>query len=66
MKRLLILCPASLVEQWQWRLKEMFDIRLTRYLPELDTDRSDFWNSQSYVVASLQTLRLDRAGARTD
>lgn len=61
-RRLLILCPASLVEQWQWRMKEMFDIRLTRYLAELDTERSDFWNSQSAVVASLQTLRLDKGG----
>lgn len=60
--RLLILCPASLVEQWQWRLREMFDIRVARYLPELDTPRSDFWNTQTHVVASLQTLRLDRGG----
>ena len=58
-RRLLILCPASLVEQWQFRLRDMFDIRLHRYLPELDTDRGDFWGGHVQVVASLQTLRAD-------
>lgn len=61
-ERLLVLCPAKLVEQWQERLREMFDIRLHRYLPELDTARADFFNSHSQVVASLHTLRADRDG----
>jgi superfamily II DNA or RNA helicase len=61
-ERLLVLCPAKLVEQWQERLREMFDIRLYRYLPELDTQRSDFFNSHQQVVASLHTLRADRNG----
>ena len=61
-RRLLILCPASIVEQWQVRLREMFDIRLTRYLPEADTKKGDFWNTHSQVVASLPTLRDDRNG----
>ena len=63
-KRLLILTPASLVEQWQARLKDMFDIRVARYLPELDSPRSDFWNNRCYIVASLETLRLDREGGQ--
>ena len=58
-RRLLVLCPASLVEQWQFRLRDMFDIRLHRYLPELDTDRGDFWGGHAQVVASLHTLRAD-------
>jgi superfamily II DNA or RNA helicase len=58
-RRLLILCPASLVEQWQYRLRTMFDIRTSIYLPAADTERSDFWNTNPYVVASLHTLRLD-------
>ncbi|AVD70405.1 DEAD/DEAH box helicase [Desulfobulbus oralis] len=58
-KRLLIICPASLVGQWQYRLREMFDIRLNQYLPPADTDKSDFWNTNNQVVASLQTLRDD-------
>lgn len=62
-RRLLILCPASLVEQWQYRLRDMFDIRLTQYLPQADTPRSDFWNTHNQVVASMQqTLRDDRNG----
>ena len=61
-RRLLVLCPASLVEQWQFRLREMFDIRLARYLPEADTMRGDFWSTHRQVVASLPTLRADRNG----
>jgi SNF2 family DNA or RNA helicase len=58
-RRLLILCPASLVEQWQDRLRTMFDIRLARYVTEADTAKSDFWYTHPQVVASLQTLRKD-------
>lgn len=61
-RRLLIICPAALVEQWQYRLRTMFDIRLARYVTEADSDRSDFWNTHHHVVASLSTLRLDRGG----
>lgn len=61
-RRLLVLCPAGLVEQWQFRLREMFDIRLARYLPEADTKKGDFWNTHRQVVASLPTLRADRNG----
>ncbi len=61
-KRILILCPASLVEQWQYRLRTMFDIRLARYVPEADDDKSDFWHTHPTVVASLQTLRKDNRG----
>jgi len=61
-RRLLIICPASLVEQWQYRLRDMFDIRVTRYFPQADTPRSDFWNTHNQVVASLQTLREDHNG----
>lgn len=61
-KRFLLLCPASLVGQWEQRLRTMFDIRVTQYSPDLDTSRADFWNSHNQVVASLQTLRVDRGG----
>lgn len=59
-KRLLILTPAKLVEQWQHRLRTMFDIRLAVYRPEVDTTRTDFWATHQQVVASLPTIRLDR------
>jgi ERCC4-related helicase len=61
-KRLLILAPAGLVEQWQYRLREMFDIRMTIYIPELDKEKSDYWNTHSLVIASLPTLRKDING----
>lgn len=61
-KRFLVLCPASLVEQWQFRLRDMFDIRTARYLPETDTLKADFWNTHNQVVASLQTMREDKNG----
>ncbi len=63
-RRLLILAPAKLVAQWQHRLKDMFDIRLQRYVAEADTRRGDFWGTASQVVASLHTLRGDGRGAR--
>ncbi len=58
-RRLLVLAPASLVEQWQARLREMFDIRLSIYVPDADTEASDFWNTHDRVIASAHTLRLD-------
>lgn len=61
-KRLLVLCPASLVGQWTSRLRAMFDIRLAIYSPDSDTPKADFWNTQNQVVASVQTLRADRHG----
>ena len=63
-RRLLVLAPARLVPQWQFRLKDMFDIRLQRYVSEADTPRGDFWATASMVVASFHTLRNDRRGAR--
>lgn len=56
-KRLLVVCPASLVGQWQLRLRTMFDIRLAQYTTDADTPRADFWGTHHQVVASLQTLR---------
>jgi ERCC4-related helicase len=61
-RRLLILAPASLVEQWQVRLREMFDIRVSAYTPMVDTETSDYWNTHDKIVASAHTLRLDTGG----
>ena len=61
-RRLLILTPAPLVEQWQQRLRQMFDIRLTIYTAQADTPRSDYWNTHNQVIASLPTLRKDVNG----
>ncbi len=59
-RRVLILTPASLVEQWVVRLREMFDLRFTPYTTEADNPRSGFWETHNQVVASLQTLRDNR------
>lgn len=60
--RLLILCPASLVSQWQERLFTMFDIRTAQYRPDQDKGKVDFWKLNPNVVASFHTLREDREG----
>jgi len=61
-RRILVICPASIVGQWQERLREMFDIRLAIYNPEADSKRADFWGTHNQVVVSLQTLRKDHSG----
>ena len=61
-RRLLILCPASLVQQWQERLFSMFDIRTAQYEPDQDTAKIDFWKLNPHVVASFHTLREGREG----
>ncbi len=61
-RRLLILTPAKLVEQWQMRLRQMFDIRMSMYRPEVDTPKADFWTTHNMVVASLPTMRADSNG----
>ena len=60
--RLLILTPASLVSQWQYRMKDMFDIRLLPYQTGLDTEKSSFWECNDAVVASYNTLQFDHKG----
>jgi superfamily II DNA or RNA helicase len=59
-QRLLVVCPASLVDQWVERLRNMFDIRASRYHPEVDRPGDDFWQVHRQVVASMHTLRADR------
>jgi len=61
-RRLLIISPASLVEQWSERLREMFDIRVAIYAGSADTARTDFWGTHDKVAASLQTLRIENKG----
>lgn len=60
--RLLVLCPASLVQQWRDRLRKMFDLHSAEYLPAADRAGRAFWEAQPVVVASTQTLRMDRGG----
>jgi ERCC4-related helicase len=57
--RLLVITPASLVEQWQFRMRTMFDIRMAVYHPANDTPKQAFWETHSMVAASVHTLRDD-------
>ncbi len=62
-KRLLIICPAGLVDQWQQRLRDLFEIRTQVYSPDSDREGRDYWGHPTLqVVASLQTLRLNSGG----
>jgi superfamily II DNA or RNA helicase len=63
-KRLLVLTPSRLAGQWQQRLKQMFDIRLSLYAAEVDQPRLDFWGTNRMVVASFHTLRENLRGQR--
>lgn len=63
-QRVLILTPAKLVEQWQQRLKSMFDIRAVIYHSDVDNPRTDFWGTHPVVVASLPTLRANNKERR--
>ncbi len=64
LRRLLILVPASLVGQWQERMKDMFDIRAHVYSSAIDTPKSKFWEVSDVVIASLDTIKLDNAGRK--
>jgi ERCC4-related helicase len=61
-RRLLIICPASLIEQWNQRLRTMFDIRVAIDAGDADTERTDFWGTHNKVAASLQKLRIEKKG----
>ena len=63
-RRLLILAPARLVPQWQFRLKQMFDIRVQQYVTAADARGGVFWDTASMVVGSFHTLRGKKTGVR--
>ncbi|MEI7845423.1 MAG: helicase-related protein [Chloroflexota bacterium] len=58
-KRALIIAPASLVTQWQIRLRTMFDLRFADYISASDVPEKEFWDTHNFVVGSLETLRLN-------
>lgn len=59
-RRVLVLCPAALVEQWVVRMRKVFEVRFRKYASNADTEGADFWGeSQLFVTASLETLRRD-------
>lgn len=63
-RRVLILTPASLADQWVDRMSDMFDFRTVLYATAADTEKTHFWTSNHQVVASYNTLSLDHKGRR--
>ena len=59
LKRVLIITPASLKEQWRDRLLDMFDLRFQIYNPQDDKPKSGYFKAAGFVIASLETLRMD-------
>ena len=57
--RVLIICPASLVHQWQQRLFTMFGWNFLDYDSADDFDGASYWERNHRVIASLHTLRTD-------
>lgn len=64
-KRILVLCPAPLVTQWQERMREMFGIRLLPYFGAMDAHDGTFWDDHDAIVASLDTIKMDASGRKT-
>lgn len=58
-RRILIMCPASLAAQWQQRMHTMFGLNFVTYTTEADRPGTNYWKINRFVIASLQTLRAD-------
>lgn len=58
--RILILTPAKLVNQWQERLLQMFDLRFSIYTSQSEKIDSHYWETTNRVIASFSTLQADR------
>ncbi len=63
-RRVLIVCPASLVMQWQQRMHTMFGLNFVIYSSEADRPGTNYWKINRLVIASLQTLRADHKDRR--
>lgn len=63
LRRCLIIVPASLTGQWQRRMLGMFDLRFELYKASEDTAKNEkFWQGDRLVIASMQTLSMNRGG----
>ncbi len=63
-RRILIICPASLATQWQHRMHNMFGLNFVIYTSATDRDGTNYWKINRFVIASLQTLRADHNNRR--
>ncbi len=58
--RVLVLCPAGVVLQWQDEMEEHFGLIFHIAGRDFKADRAASWDSHSLVLASLDTLKQDR------
>lgn len=59
-KRILILTPAKLVEQWRERLHDMFNLNFVPYLSSFEKSKVNFWEANDNVIASFPTVQADK------
>jgi len=58
-KRVLIICPAGLTENWWEELHDRFGLQQFRILGRDFTDRrGEVWETENFVIASIDTLKL--------
>jgi len=58
--RVLVLCPAGVVLQWQDEMEEHFGMVFSIAGRDFTADRSANWDSHTLVLASLDTLKQER------
>lgn len=58
--RVLVLCPAGVVLQWQDEMEEHFGLRFSIAGRDFTPDRAANWDSHTLVLASLDTLKQER------
>lgn len=61
--RVLVLCPAGLVLQWQDEMDEHFGMAFSAAGRDFTADRPANWDSHTLVLASLDTLKQERLRA---
>ncbi len=58
--RVLVLCPAGVVLQWQDEMSEHFGLTFSIAGRDFAADRAANWDSHTLVLASLDTLKQER------
>ncbi|MCP5556625.1 MAG: DEAD/DEAH box helicase [Verrucomicrobiaceae bacterium] len=58
--RVLVLCPAGVVLQWQDEMDEHFGLNFSIAGRDFSLERADNWKSHTLVLASLDTLKQER------
>jgi superfamily II DNA or RNA helicase len=58
--RVLVLCPAGVVLQWQDEMEEHFGLMFSIGGRDFTADRAANWDSHTLVLASLDTLKQER------